>query len=115
MSTPQDIALKDAIKGINMFKKVSVPLLGMVENMSTFHCPHCAHETPIFTSPMGAAHMHDRVAQLGAPLLGSFPLHPAICSDADRGKPTVVAEPPDSPRVVAFESIAEKVVERVGL
>ncbi|EKG11516.1 hypothetical protein MPH_11405 [Macrophomina phaseolina MS6] len=114
VSTPQDIALKDAIKGVNMFRKVSVPLLGVVENMATFHCPHCATETPIFTSA-SAQTFHSRFDELGVPLLGQIPLHPRICADADRGKPSVVAEEMDSPNVRAFETVAAKVAAAVGL
>ncbi|KAF2091712.1 cytosolic Fe-S cluster assembling factor NBP35 [Saccharata proteae CBS 121410] len=114
VSTPQDIALKDAIKGVNMFKKVNVPLLGMVENMSTFECPHCHQTTPIFTSASGASHMRHRCEEVGVSLLGSVPLHASICSDADRGKPTVVAEP-ESSRAKAFDSIASQVAEMIGL
>ncbi|KAK0654235.1 Iron-sulfur protein IND1 [Lasiodiplodia hormozganensis] len=117
VSTPQDIALKDAVKGVNMFRKVSVPLLGVVENMATFHCPHCHAETPIFTSASaGTDHsFHSRFKELGVPLLGEIPLHPRICADADRGKPSVVAESPDSPNVRAFEGVAAKVAEKIGL
>ncbi|GME48673.1 Iron-sulfur protein IND1 [Neofusicoccum parvum] len=119
VSTPQDIALKDAIKGVNMFRKVSVPLLGVVENMASFHCPHCHTETPIFTSASTVSDatktFHSRFEELGVPLLGQIPLHPRICADADRGKPSVVAEEPDSPNVRAFEAVAGKVAESVGL
>lgn len=119
VSTPQDIALKDAIKGVNMFRKVSVPLLGVVENMASFHCPHCHTETPIFASATSAADaartFHARFEELGVPLLGQIPLHPRICADADRGKPSVVAEARDSPNVKAFEGVAGKVAEAVGL
>lgn len=114
VSTPQDIALKDAIKGVNLFRKVAVPLLGVVENMASFHCPHCHAETPIFTSAHPGT-FDSRFEELGVPLLGRIPLHPRICADADRGKPSVVGEEPDSPNVRAFEGVAAEVAARVGL
>ncbi|KAL0261403.1 hypothetical protein SLS55_002833 [Diplodia seriata] len=123
VSTPQDIALKDAIKGVHMFRKVNVPLLGVVENMSSFHCPHCHAETPIFapssssSSDSAVEHpsFHSRFEALGVPLLGRIPLHPRICADADRGRPSVVAEAPDGPNVRAFEAVAAGVAGRIGL
>jgi ATP-binding protein involved in chromosome partitioning len=105
VSTPQDIALKDAVKGINMFKKTNIPILGMVQNMSLFTCPHCNSSTHIFGEKNGvtkACEAH------GIPFLGDVPLHASICDDADRGKPTVVAEP-ESERAQAFMGIAESV------
>src|SRR5882757_9610376 len=90
VSTPQDIALKDAVKGINMFKKTNIPILGMVQNMSLFTCPHCHNSTHIFGSHSGVTHACE---EHGINFLGDIPLHASICDDADRGKPTVVAEP----------------------
>lgn len=110
VSTPQDIALKDAVKGVNMFKKVNVPLLGMVQNMSTFYCPHCQQTTDIF----GREGVARKCEEMGIRLLGDIPLHASICSDADRGKPTVVAEP-GSARAKAFEGIADAVKGLIGL
>ncbi|KAI9790980.1 MAG: hypothetical protein M1816_004547 [Peltula sp. TS41687] len=104
VSTPQDIALKDAVKGINMFKKVNVP------NMSSFVCPHCKEETHIF----GADGVVRECVKHGIDLLGSIPLHASICTDADRGKPTMVAEP-DSPRAEAFMEIARGLQASLGL
>ncbi|KAI9712667.1 MAG: hypothetical protein M1820_001288 [Bogoriella megaspora] len=101
VSTPQDIALRDAIRGVNMFQKVSVPVLGMVQNMSTFVCPNCSHQTHIF----GSESVRQQCDKLGIPLLADIPLDARICDDADRGKPTVVAEP-DSERARAFDSLA---------
>ncbi|KAM3069662.1 hypothetical protein ACMFMG_010382 [Clarireedia jacksonii] len=98
VSTPQDIALKDAVKGINMFKKINIPILGMIQNMSVFTCPHCHNSTHIFGSHSGVTHACE---EHGIDFLGDIPLHASICDDADRGKPTVVAEP-DSDRAKAF-------------
>ncbi|RFU35123.1 hypothetical protein B7463_g1199, partial [Scytalidium lignicola] len=111
VSTPQDIALKDAIKGINMFKKMDIPLLGMVQNMALFTCPHCHNSTHIFGSQAGVNHACEKHA---VKFLGDVPLHPSICDDADRGKPTVVAEP-ESERAKAFMNIARIVGKDIGL
>ena len=111
VSTPQDIALKDAVKGINMFKTVKIPLLGMVQNMSLFTCPHCQNSTHIFGSNSGVTHACE---EHGIPFLGDIPLHASICDDADRGKPTVVSEP-DSVRAQVFMNIAREVGGRIGL
>ncbi|OCK75183.1 nucleotide binding protein-like protein [Lepidopterella palustris CBS 459.81] len=111
ISTPQDLSLKDAIKGVNLFQKVSVPLLGLVSNMSAFICPACSSSHPIFGSP---AHISEMCREHQLRLLGEIPLHPSICEDADRGKPTVVAEP-ESERAKKFEEIATAVGKLVGL
>jgi ATP-binding protein involved in chromosome partitioning len=111
VSTPQDIALKDAVKGINMFKKTNIPILGMIQNMSLFICPHCQNSTHIFGSHSGvilACQEH------GIKFLGDIPLHASICDDADRGRPTVVAEP-ESDRAKSFMTIAEEVGEIISL
>ena len=89
VTTPQDIALLDAKKGIEMFNKVSVPVLGVVENMATHVCSQCGHEEHIFGEGGG-----DRIAQeYGVPLLGALPLSLSIRQQTDAGKPSVVAEP----------------------
>jgi len=108
VSTPQDIALKDAVRGVEMFRKVNVPLLGMIQNMSSFTCPTCSSTHSIF----GVEGVAKKCKELNIPLLGDIPLHPRICDDADRGKPTVVAEP-ESARAVAFDTIAGKLRERL--
>lgn len=120
VSTPQDIALKDAIKGINMFEKMKIPVLGMVQNMSLFTCPGCGTKTHVF----GGGEEHGQgghgigveraCKKHGIQFLGDVPLHPKICDDADRGKPTVVSEP-KSERAEAYRSIAERVGKEIGL
>ncbi|KAI4094493.1 MAG: hypothetical protein L6R37_007236 [Teloschistes peruensis] len=110
VSTPQDVALKDAVKGVEMMRKVNVPLLGMIQNMSVFTCPKCNHSTHIF----GSEGVTQACSKHNVPFLGDIPLHASICDDADRGKPTVVAEP-ESTRAKAFVDIAETVAEKVGL
>jgi ATP-binding protein involved in chromosome partitioning len=110
VSTPQDLSLRDAVRGMEMFKKVDVKILGMVQNMSVFRCEKCGHETKIF----GSEGVRKKCEELGITLLGDVPLHARICDDADAGRPTVVAEP-ESERAMAFKGIAEKVAEGVGL
>ena len=101
VSTPQDLALIDARKGLNMFKKVNVPVLGIVENMSTFLCPHCGKASDIFGHG-GARKEADR---LGVPFLGEVPLTMAVRETSDEGKP-VVATDPDSSVAQAYRDIA---------
>jgi ATP-binding protein involved in chromosome partitioning len=109
VTTPQDVALVDARKGLAMFRKVNVPVIGIIENMSGFHCPHCGEVTDIFKRGGG-----ERTAEiLGCPFLGSIPLDPAIVLGGDAGEPIVVAEP-ESLHVRAFHSVAEAVGREVG-
>ena len=89
VTTPQDIALIDARKGIEMFRKVDIPVLGVVENMSTFVCPNCGHESAIFGSAGGAR----IAAEFATPLLAQLPLTMEIREQADGGTPTVVRDP----------------------
>ena len=103
VSTPQDLALIDARKGLNMFKKVDVPVLGIVENMSYFLCPKCGERSDIF-SHGGAEH---EAEALGLPFLGAVPLHMEIRSLSDAGQP-VVASAPDSENAKVFCAIAAK-------
>ncbi|KAI8327864.1 P-loop containing nucleoside triphosphate hydrolase protein [Chlamydoabsidia padenii] len=108
VSTPQDIALIDAVKGSNMFKKVDVPIIGMVQNMSLFLCPKCKHETHIFGDD-GAMRM---AKKLDIPLLGDVPLHADICHLSDAGQPIVISQP-DSPFAAHYLAIASKIVDTV--
>ena len=94
-----------------MFKTVQIPLLGMIQNMSLFTCPHCHNSTHIFGSRSGVTHACENH---GIPFLGDIPLHASICDDADRGHPTVVAEP-ESDRAEAFMAIADEVGRKIGL
>ncbi len=109
VSTPQDIALLDARKGLNMFRKVDVPVLGIVENMSTFICPHCGGQSDIF----GHGGARAEAAALGVDFLGEVPLHITIRETSDAGNPVVVAAP-GGPHALAYRSIAEAVWVRVG-
>ncbi len=106
VSTPQDIALLDARKGLNMFRQVGVPVLGIVENMSVYVCPRCEHEEHIF----GEQGAEKEAARLGCPFLGAVPLHIDIRTAGDAGTPVVAAQP-DGAQARAFAGIAEKVAE----
>lgn len=104
VTTPQEVALHDVRKGMMMFQKVNVPLLGIVENMSYYVCKHCGAREEIFSTGGG-----ERAAQkLGIPFLGRIPIDPAIRAGGDAGVPLVVADP-DSPQSGAFREIASKV------
>ena len=109
VTTPQDIALIDARKGLKMFEKVGIPILGVVENMSTHICSNCGHEEHIFGQG-GAERM---CREYGTELLGSLPLDIRIREQADSGKPTVVAEP-DSRSAQIYKEIARKVAARIS-
>jgi ATP-binding protein involved in chromosome partitioning len=110
VTTPQDIALLDARKGLKMFQKVSVPVLGIVENMSTHVCSKCGHEEPIFGSGGGR-----RMAeQYGVSLLGQLPLDIRIREETDGGRPTVVADP-DGPVGRAYLDMARRTAARLSV
>jgi ATP-binding protein involved in chromosome partitioning len=109
VTTPQDVALIDARKGLAMFKKVNVPVIGIVENMSSFVCPHCGEVTDIFKKGGG----EKTAGLLGTAFLGSIPLDPKIVLGGDSGTPIVVAEP-HGPHADAFRQVAEAVVEEVA-
>jgi ATP-binding protein involved in chromosome partitioning len=109
VTTPQEVALHDVRKGMMMFQKVNVPLLGIVENMSYFVCGHCGERTEIFAHGGG-----ERAAEtLGVPFLGRVPIDPAIREGGDTGRPLVVADPA-SPQAKAFHGIAAQVMARLG-
>jgi len=109
VTTPQEVALHDVRKGIAMFQKVNVPLLGIVENMSSFVCGHCGERTDIFSHGGG-----ERAAEkFGIPFLGRIPLDPAIRDGGDSGHPIVV-ENPASPQAAAFRDIAQKIIAQLG-
>jgi ATP-binding protein involved in chromosome partitioning len=108
VSTPQDLALIDARRGVSMFKRVNVPVLGIVENMSYFLCPRCGTRSDIFGHG-GARHEAER---LGVPFLGEVPLHMAIREKSDAGLPVVATEP-DSPHAQIYREIAVKVRDQI--
>src|SRR3954451_15400920 len=109
VSTPQDISLIDARKGLNMFKKVDVPVLGIIENMSFFLCPHCGERSDIY-SHGGARREAER---LGTDFFGGGPIDPAIRETSDEGRPIVVSQP-DSPYSQTFRDIAARVWQKVS-
>ncbi len=110
VTTPQDIALLDAKKGIEMFVKVSIPVLGVVENMAVHHCSNCGHEEHIFGEGGGARIAADYKSKL----LGAMPLAMSIREEADSGKPTVVADP-DSAIAKRYCETAQKAVAELWL
>ena len=108
VTTPQDIALLDARKGIEMFRKVDIDVLGVVENMSTFVCPECGTASPLFGTGGG-----ERIAEeCGAPLLGALPLAMEIREQADGGTPTVAADP-DGPIAAVYRQAARHMAARL--
>ena len=104
VSTPQDLALIDARKGLNMFKRVNVPVLGILENMSYFLCPHCGGRTDIFSH--GGA--RSEAERLGVPFLGDVPLDVQIRETSDSGRPVVVSAP-QSPHTGVYRAIASEI------
>ncbi|MEQ1864044.1 MAG: iron-sulfur cluster carrier protein ApbC [Micropepsaceae bacterium] len=108
VSTPQDIALIDARKGLAMFKKTHVPVFGIVENMSTYICPNCGHEAHIF----GHGGARETAAKLGCDFLGEIPLHIAIRETSDGGTP-ITARDPDGPQARAFMALAERIAAKL--
>jgi ATP-binding protein involved in chromosome partitioning len=108
ISTPQDLSLIDARRGLAMFRKVNVPVLGIVENMSYFECPHCGTRSDIFGHG-GARHEAEK---LGVPFLGEIPLHMSIRTTSDSGNPVVASEP-DGPHAAIYRAIGAKVREQL--
>lgn len=109
VTTPQDIALLDARKGLKMFEKVGIPILGIVENMAIHVCSNCGHAEHIFGSGGGERMSSD----FGVDVLGSLPLDIRIREQADSGKPTVVADP-DGPIAAAYRAIARRIAVKVA-
>jgi ATP-binding protein involved in chromosome partitioning len=110
VSTPQDLALIDARKGLAMFRKTEVPILGIIENMSTFICSTCGTEHHIF----GHGGARDTAAELDTEFLGEIPLLPIIRETSDAGTP-IVALRRDSPEANAFVTLAQRVAERLSV
>lgn len=108
VTTPQDVALIDVRKGFEMFQKVNVPVLGVIENMSTYHCPSCGHEAKIFGDRGG-----ERMAKdCGLDLLGQIPLSLSVREQSDRGEPLVIAEP-EGEIAKMYGDIAGKVINKL--
>lgn len=111
VSTPQDLALKDAVKGVELFRKVNTSILGLVCNMSGFQCPGCGETHNVFGD---LNKLKDMCRTYDMRLLGELPLHAAMGAGAEGGKPTVVAEP-ESRRAHEFASMAKEVARIVEL
>ncbi len=109
VSTPQDVALADAVKGVQMFRKVNVPILGVIENMSYFVCAHCGGRHEIFDH----GGVERECKRIGADLLGEIPLDAEIRLGGDKGIP-VVSENENKPQAIAFQDIATKVNEKLN-
>lgn len=109
VTTPQDVSLIDARKGLKMFEQVNVPVLGIVENMSFFQCPHCDGRTEIFSHGGG----RKTSEELGIPFLGEVPIDPEVVAGGDMGMP-IVAKNPASPAGRAYAEIAERVAASLG-
>jgi ATP-binding protein involved in chromosome partitioning len=110
VTTPQDVATGDALRGAKMFMRVGVPVLGIVENMSWFECPHCGKPTPIFGSGGG-----QRLAdELELPLLGQVPLYPRVLEGGETGRPIVLAEP-ESGAAKAINALALNLASSLGI
>jgi len=110
VTTPQDIALLDAKKGLKMFEKVGVPILGIVENMAVYCCPNCGHTEHIFGADGGKR----MAAEYGVDYLGALPLNLSIREQADNGRPSVVADP-DSEITATYKAVARKVAVTIAL
>jgi len=106
VTTPQEVAVGDSLRGAKMFERVGVPVIGVVENMSYFVCPHCGERTDVFRAGGG-----QRLAdELGVPLVGRVPLQAGMSDLADTGRPIVIAEP-GSPAGVALREMADRVTQ----
>ncbi|KAF0467199.1 P-loop containing nucleoside triphosphate hydrolase protein [Gigaspora margarita] len=110
VSTPQDIALVDARKGANMFTKVNVPILGIVQNMSVFVCPNCQHKVHVF----GQNGVLKTSKEMGLDYLGDIPLDADICELSDFGTPVVVTKP-DSFNAQCYKEVAKKIMNKINL
>ena len=109
VSTPQDVALLDAVKGVKMFRKVNVPIMGIIENMSYFLCPHCGERTEIFSY----GGVKKECEKLETELLGEIPLDTDVRIGGDEGIPIVVSKPM-SPQSKAFQAIAKHVKSKLS-
>lgn len=110
VTTPQEVSLEDATKAVTMFQRLEVPVLGIVENMSYFSCPHCNERTDIFGHGGGRA----TAEELGLEFLGEIPLDASTRAAADEGVP-IVESAPDSPAALVFRTLAEKVAARCSV
>ncbi|MBI3292146.1 MAG: P-loop NTPase [Elusimicrobia bacterium] len=110
VTTPQEVALLDSLKGVAMFRQLNAPILGVIENMGPFHCPHCGQVTDIFSTGGGRR----EAERLGLPFLGDIPLDPRIVRCGDTGTPFVVAFP-DTSLAQTFQAIAQQLAARISV
>lgn len=110
VTTPQDIALLDARRGTEMFRKVDVPVIGLIQNMSHYVCPKCDHKAYIF----GHDGARDVAKEMDLEILGDVPLHIDIRETSDSGKPIVVSQP-DNPQTIAYKTIAGRILDKLSL
>ena len=110
VTTPQGVSVSDVRKAIAMFQKLNIPVLGVIENMSYFACPHCSERTEIFGKGGGSS----IATEMKIPLLGDVPIDTRVRSGGDEGLPVVVAAP-ESPAAIAFSAIASKVAARISM
>jgi ATP-binding protein involved in chromosome partitioning len=110
VTTPSSVAIEDAVKAVNMFKKLSVPVLGLIENMSYFVCPNCNTRHNVFATESA----EERAVAMGLPYLGGIPLHPDVREGGDSGRP-IAAGQPDSEYGRAFARIAGHLAQRVSI
>ena len=110
VTTPQTVSVADSRRAVAMYKKLNVPVLGLVENMSHFVCPSCAHESDIF----GRGGGESAAEEMGVPFLGRIPIYQSIREGGDSGNPIVVAEP-NSPAARAFLDVAERTAAQVSI
>jgi ATP-binding protein involved in chromosome partitioning len=110
VTTPQGVSISDVRKAVQMFRQLNIPILGAVENMSYFACPHCGERTDIFGQGGGRRMAED----MGIPFLGEVPIDTRVRSGGDEGKP-IVAEAPDAPAAQAFEAVAGKVAAQISV
>jgi ATP-binding protein involved in chromosome partitioning len=110
VTTPQGVSVADVRKAVAMFRQLNIPLLGAIENMSYFACPHCGERTEIFGHGGGQA----MAAELKIPFLGEVPIDTRVRSGGDQGRPVVV-EAPDSPAALAFREVAGKVAAQISV
>ena len=110
VTTPQQVSLADSRRAVAMYKKLNIPPLGILENMSHFVCPNCAHEADIFGHGGG----EQMAAELGVPFIGRIPIYQPIREGGDSGVPLVIGEP-DSPASKAFMAAAERLAAQISL
>jgi ATP-binding protein involved in chromosome partitioning len=110
VTTPQNVALHDSKKGLAMFQKVNVPVIGIIENMSYFMCPHCEHRTEIFSHGGG----RKAAEQLGVPFLGDIPIDPVVRSGGDAGMPILISQP-GSFTAESFKKIAQAMAAQISI